>query len=151
MKKVFFAAPFYQWLMHDSRLMAPRQRAFVEDVIALIENHDCQVFNAHRREAYGADWMSPTECSHLDLIQIKESENMVAVPGSPPSGGVQVELGWASALGKPILLLLEHHETYSSLVEGLPAVAPVRVVRYRDTDHCLELLPEVLRAWIGTE
>lgn len=56
----------------------------------------------------------------------------MAMPGAPASAGTHVELGWASALGKPIVLLLERGHEYAGLVTGLGSVTSVTSVEMVD-------------------
>jgi hypothetical protein len=78
----------------------------------------------------GADFLSPEECTRLDFSEIRDCDVFVAYPGDPASPGTHIEIGWAAAFGKPIVLLLEEGATYAFLVRGLNAVADVRYVRY---------------------
>lgn len=60
--------------------------------------------------------------------QIAASDVIVAVPGPPPSPGTHIELGWASALGKPVVLLLERGEEHALMLYGLRHVTPTVIV-----------------------
>jgi hypothetical protein len=56
-----------------------------------------------------------------------------------------VEIGWASALRKPIILLLEDGREYAFLVRGLHTVARVTYLTFSDeTDLCTEVSAAVL-------
>ena len=88
--------------------------------------------------------MPPEVCTPLDYEQIKESDVFVALPGNPPSGGVHIELGWASALDTRVVMLLEEGKNYSNLVLGLGKVGKVDYVQYKTLDECIERLDKVL-------
>jgi hypothetical protein len=45
-----------------------------------------------------------------------------AIVGDPPSGGVSVELGWASAMAKPVLIVLSSSGGHTPLIAGLDTV-----------------------------
>lgn len=99
--------------------------------------------NAHRREGWGARFMEPEECTRIDYDEIASSDLIVAMPGSPASPGTHIELGWASALGKPLILLLEPDAEYAFLVRGLHTITRVAyVVLDGETGH----LDEVVKA-----
>ncbi|MDX3570891.1 hypothetical protein [Streptomyces sp. ID05-47C] len=51
-------------------------------------------------------------------------------PGHPASPGTHIEIGWASALNKPIVLLLEANQDYAFLVRGLHTVADVTYLTF---------------------
>ena len=140
-KKIFFAAPFYQCMSIKGNKMTKTSISLIQSIIDLLENKGYYVENAHRREKWGEDWMSPEVCTPLDYRAIKESDIFIAIPGNPPSGGVHIEIGWASLLCKNILLLLEREGVYSNLVEGLYRVnANTKIIRYGNPKDLLNLL-----------
>ncbi|GAA3048094.1 nucleoside 2-deoxyribosyltransferase [Actinokineospora globicatena] len=124
MGSVFLGGPF-KALVDVDGVMRPAERARLEAIIAGLEAAGHKVYNAHRREKWGAEFLTPQECTRLDLDEITASDVFVAFPGSPASPGTHIEIGWASALGKPIVLLLEEGAEYAFLVRGLHTVAPV--------------------------
>ena len=67
--------------------------------------------------------MSGKECTKLDFVELQHADVVVALLTSP-SYGVCVELGWASALQLPIVLLNESgsRTACTPLIEGLGAV-----------------------------
>jgi nucleoside 2-deoxyribosyltransferase len=131
-RSVFLAGPFFQLVDPATGRMDATERQKIEKVLAHFEGRGWRVFNAHRREAWGTQFLPAAECTRLDFAEISQSELFIAFPGSPASPGTHVEIGWASALGKPIVLLLEHGRQYAFLVTGLAAVADVEFV---DFDH----------------
>jgi nucleoside 2-deoxyribosyltransferase len=76
--------------------------------------------------------MAPEECTKIDFDEISACDRFVAYPGAIASPGTHVELGWASALGKDITLLLQDGVEYAFLVRGLPVLTRVRTFAYRD-------------------
>jgi hypothetical protein len=68
------------------------------------------VFLAHYREKWGKDLMCADECTMDDYREMKLSDYDIAFPGKPISGGVHIELGWASSMKKNILLMLDKEE-----------------------------------------
>jgi nucleoside 2-deoxyribosyltransferase len=136
----FLAGPF-KGIVHPRTLqMREFERARYEEIIAYLEKCGYVVHNAHRREGWGASFLTPEECTRLDWEQIKGSDVFIAFPGSPPSPGTHIEIGWAAALGKPMILLLEEGCDYAFLVRGLHTVANVTYVdmpRYRTDLSCL--------------
>lgn len=54
------------------------------------------------------------------------------LPWPPRFPGTHIEIGWASALGKPIVLLLEDGADYAFLVRGLHTVADVTYLTISD-------------------
>lgn len=83
------------------------------------------VFNAHHNEAWGSGWLPADECTAADFAAMRVADVVCALVGVPASGGVLTELGWASALGKPIVLVLSPDASYSPLVHGLGEITDV--------------------------
>lgn len=121
---MFVGGPFKALVDVDGK-MRPEERSRLEKLIAGLEAAGNTVYNAHRRESWGAEFLSPEECTRLDFEEISASDVFVAFPGSPASPGTHIEIGWASALGKPVVLLLEEGAEYAFLVRGLHTVGNV--------------------------
>lgn len=123
-RSVFLAGPFKALVDSDGAMRADARARF-ESLINRLEANGYQVHNAHRRESWGAEFLTPQECTRLDYDEISACTVFVAFPGHPASPGTHIEIGWASALNKPIVLLLEENREYAFLVRGLHTVADV--------------------------
>jgi nucleoside 2-deoxyribosyltransferase len=152
---VFIGGPFLSLIDPATGLMSAQDQLRFSKLIDVFEDAGREVFNAHRREGWGRDLMPPEQCSQLDFEGLAACDLFVAFPGSPASPGTHVEIGWATAMRKPTLLLLEDGEYYTFLVTGLPAWAGVRTVRYTGTLGFLDGLEDevarVLAAATGPE
>lgn len=129
--KIFLAGPFKALVDPVASRMPEAAVAMFEPLIHHFEALGWQVHSAHRREGWGREFMSPDECTKIDFEEIRACDRFVAYPGSPASPGTHVELGWASALGKDITLLLQEGVDYAFLVRGLPVLTRVRHFTYR--------------------
>ena len=76
--------------------------------------------------------MCAEECTMDDYREMKLSDYVIAFPGKPISGGVHIELGWASSMKKNILLMLDKEEKYSPLVQGLETLTNVQICYYKN-------------------
>ncbi|SDL27637.1 Nucleoside 2-deoxyribosyltransferase [Lentzea albidocapillata subsp. violacea] len=128
-RSVFLAGPF-KALVDDTGTMRPAEKARFESLIEGLEQAGYLVHNAHRRESWGAKFLTPDECTRLDYDEIASCTVFVAFPGAPASAGTHIEMGWASSMGKPIVLLLEENQEYAFLVRGLHTVADVTYLTY---------------------
>lgn len=137
-RRVFLAGPFKALVDKETGALRQHDRNRFESLISQLEAAGYHVHNAHRREGWGANFLTPEECTKLDLEEISGSAVFVAFPGSPPSPGTHIEIGWASALGKPIVLLLEEGKDYAFLVRGLHTVADVNYLTYAAEDDITE-------------
>ena len=151
--RIFMAYPFTGKLTECGTL--PKE--YIEELNFLkskLQKIGYKVILAHEREKWGKSILHPDICTKLDFEDIKNSDVVIAYPGNPPSGGVHVELGWASDLKKKIILIQKEGENYSPLIVGLPKVANVTVLRIeRDykVDSLAKLLVEVLKKDVRNE
>ena len=124
----FLAGPFKGIVDPETGMVRAFERARFEALINHLEARGYAVFNAHKRESWGASMMTPEECTRIDYENIRDCDLFVAFPGYPASPGTHIELGWASALGKPMLVLLEEGHKYAYLLQGLHVVGDVSYV-----------------------
>lgn len=130
MKRMFLAGPFKALVDPQTQTMSPQDIGRFTRIIDWFERRGLEVHCAHRREAWGREFMTPAQCTRIDFEEISKCDYFVAFPGSPASPGTHIELGWASALGKRIILLQEAGKDYAYLVRGLGEIAPTRVVEF---------------------
>jgi hypothetical protein len=128
--KIFIAFSFTQLIDDTTGILKNNVREFLVEIRneLICNGHD--VFLAHYREDWGEKLMGPLECTPKDFDEMRNTELVIAFPGSPISGGVHIELGWASALGKKIILMLDKNQIYSPLVEGLMTITKVETYQY---------------------
>lgn len=140
MKKIFLAAPFKS-LVNEANIMQEEAKAEISNLIAYLENRGYEVHNAHKREEWGKQFMTPSQCTEIDFNEIKACDLFIAFPGNPASPGTHIEIGWASALQKKIILLLHKNaEDYAYLIRGLHTVANVTYIIYDNAEHYYEQL-----------
>jgi nucleoside 2-deoxyribosyltransferase len=128
--KMFLAGPFKALVDPETGEMPETAVNLYADIIDHFETRGWVVHCAHKREEWGRAFMPPHECTRVDYDEIAACDVFVAFPGSPASPGTHIELGWASAIGKPIVMLLEDSSEYAFLVRGLDAVTPIAHVGF---------------------
>lgn len=148
--KVFVAGPFFKLVDPATGRIPDKERARFERLIGHFEAAGCAVHNAHKREKWGEEFMEPDEFTRLDYDEIASSDVVVAVPGPPASLGTHIELGWVSALGKPLILLLERDEEYALMLYGLRHITPTEIVQTVDGDFELAALDKALVSVMNT-
>lgn len=146
LRNVFVAGPFRNLIDPATGLVPPRQQERFEALIAYFESGGCTVFNAHKREKWGAAFLAAGEFTRLDFAEVSRSDVLVAIPGPPASPGTHIELGWASALGKPIVLLLERDTDYAPMLHGLRGLSPTAIVETTGGELPRAALEDALRA-----
>jgi nucleoside 2-deoxyribosyltransferase len=130
MRRMFLAGPFKALVDSRTQAMSEKNIRLFSRIIDHFEAMGWDVHCAHRREAWGREFMTPALCTRTDFEEISKCDCFVAFPGSPASPGTHIELGWASALGKRIVLLLEAGKEYAYLVRGLDEVTKIQRVEY---------------------
>lgn len=127
-RKMFLAGPFKALVDADTHVMGDAAIDKYTSIIDFFETQGWDVHCAHRREHWGREFMEPSECTRTDYTEIAACDVFVAFPGAPASPGTHIEIGWASAWNKPIVLLLDEGAEYAFLVRGLSAVADVQMI-----------------------
>ncbi|OLT25785.1 hypothetical protein BJF83_22645 [Nocardiopsis sp. CNR-923] len=131
--RVFLAAPYTQWLDPSTRLVRADLRNRLNRLRGGLIEAGAHVFSAHHNERWGAEWLPAEECTPADFRAMRVADAVCAVVGSPASGGVAVELGWASALGKPVLAIMDDGADCTPLISGLHTITDVT---YLEADMC---------------
>ena len=124
--RVFLGGPFAGTL--SCGRMDPVYQQLYTALIRGLEDAGFAVFSAHRNEEWGARLLPPGESTPADFAAVSRCDVFVAIPGDPPSLGTHVEIGWASALGKPLVLLTGSEGARCALVRGIGTVARARWV-----------------------
>ena len=132
--KVFVGGPIQHAL--EKRALNNDLQNHLQVAIQVLESLGAEVFSAHRAEKFGAEThlFTPNEVSRRDRQWMEMCDIFVAVlPVCKRSqtlmrtDGTHIELGWASALRRPIVLVTEKPFDASSshLLKGLATVARV--------------------------
>ncbi len=130
MNKIFIACPFIKFIKGTS-FINNDFREFTENLYNLCTEYASEVFLALKREEYGARPLPFYSCA-MDLNEAKNSDLVIAIPDD--SMGVAVELGWMSAMNKPIVLLLNKNQRYTSLVANIHKVTSGKVIFYENIE-----------------
>jgi hypothetical protein len=128
---VFLATPYSQ-LCDEQYKVKEEYRVFFEKLTTEIRKMGVKYFLAVERENYGKEYTSDKESTRIDFETIKKCDLLCVIPGVPASGGVHVELGWASANKKNIEIFLNKNENYSPMVTGLSELTNVNYHYYNE-------------------
>lgn len=117
-------------------------RQLIESVLEVLKKANYRIISSHIYEDFGKmdvsgkyqevcfrDYQWMRECDLFLAILPLDSEGKVI-----STSGTSVELGWASALGKPIILVRDPAPKYSHLVAGLDVVTQVTEVYINEKD-----------------
>ncbi|MGW1293036.1 hypothetical protein [Streptomyces sp. NPDC002533] len=142
--RVFLAAPFVQFIDPADGVVQPHWRQRLSALRGALLDAGHAVFNAHHNEGWGEWGLPPQECVPSDFRAMQCADLVLAYPGTPPSTGVALELGWASALRKPVALLLDPNTTYSPMISALGEISPVLQLPF-DGSWSVQCLDRVVR------
>ncbi len=140
--KVFFAIPYSQ-LCDEKYEVKKEYRIFLEKLINETKKMGCDYFLAHERENWGKEYSSAEESTQIDFNTIKNSDLVCVIPGVPNSGGVHVEIGWASANKRKMRIFLKKDYPYSPMVTGIHKLTDAKYYYY-DEDFGEDLLNSMI-------
>jgi nucleoside 2-deoxyribosyltransferase len=145
MNKIFLAAPFKSVVDEKKSEMDDKSKEQISSLITFLEGKGYRVHNAHKREQWGHEFMTPEQCTKIDYDEIEKCDIFIAFPGIPPSPGTHIEIGWASVFHKKIFILLQgSKEKYAYLIRGLDTVADVTYIVYSEDEEYYKELNEYL-------
>lgn len=133
--RLFLSAPFTQLLREDRKSDLAAFSASWNSIVERLQAAGHVVYSAHRREAWGAKLDTPEDALMTDLKWLREADLLLAYVGEPPSPGVQLELGYALAIGLRCIIFVEHGRPEPYLLRGIPAVADAEIVEIHDVDE----------------
>lgn len=143
-KTVFLSAPFTQLLTGDG--LPPVIRERLDAIIDHLEAEKWFVGNAHKREEWGRRLDSPYTAVNADLKEIDGAGVMVAILGSPPSPGVQLEIGFALARHKKLVVIADVDDPMPYLIRGVIERESVVLIRQPDGQDNYELCQAISAA-----
>lgn len=121
--KIFISCPFTGLCKDDDYEVKEEFKDFFRNLTKFIKESGNDYYLAIEREDWGKKHKGPQECTLSDYNAVKDSDVLIVIPGNKfskgISGGVHVELGWATAMNKKMHILLEDDFTYSPVVMGL--------------------------------
>lgn len=141
MKKIFIACPFIKFIK-GTEFINNDFRCFTEELYDLCKQYASKVFLALKREEYGEKPLESYSCL-MDFEEAQNSDLVIAIPDD--SMGVAVELGWMSAMGKTIILVLDKHKSYTPLVYNINKITPGKVIWFEGKENnSLSNIKEIL-------
>ncbi len=136
--KVFLAMPYSQ-LCDKNYELKKEYKDFFKKLIRELKAINCDYFLACEREKWGKRYSSATESTTIDYDTIKTVDLVIVIPGVPNSGGVHVEIGWASANQKRLKIFLKKDYPYSPMVLGIHSLTKTDYIYYNN-DYSDELI-----------
>lgn len=158
--RVFFACPITSYLSQvgSNLTLDPLYKSFLITVEQGLLEAGHEVFLAIRKEEFGAALRPPELCTPFDMLEMETADCVVVFAGK--SYGTHVELGWAAALNKPLIIIDQENEQETTpLLTGLSSVSrswrikvsPL-IMQSRSEQHqlCREILVNLASISIGS-
>ena len=139
--KVFLAMPYSQ-LCDQKYELKKEYKKFFTKLIKELKILKIEYFLAHEREKWGKLYTSAEESTVIDYETIKNVDLVCVIPGVPNSGGVHVEVGWASANKRKMKIFLKKDYPYSPMITGIHCLTDTDYIYYNDdySDELIELI-----------
>lgn len=102
--KVFVACSYSDNVNYDTGEVFPAFKTALEETLRTIEKTGATVFNALRYDKYKINDLDPAEAFFLDKKHLDESDVLVVLLDDKISAGAQVEIGYAIAKNKQVIL-----------------------------------------------
>lgn len=104
---------------------------FLDMIESVIREQGFETFLPHRDlHNWGTADVDEDEIGKRSIDELKSSDLLVAYPEQ--SVGVNIELGWASAFKKKILILLNENSRVSIMHSGLKGVTDSKIIKFKD-------------------
>jgi len=106
---VFLAAPFTAYRRGSTGIMEKSAKVSIKSVMANLRGMGLSVWAAHEEEQYGRAQLGDNEIASRDYQRLLTARALLVWPMDAFSGGMNVELGWATAHGKPLIIDMNEH------------------------------------------
>lgn len=147
--KAYIAAPYTSKSATDGNLSHGEIKDlsyinFLDSIESVAKLSGFQTFLPHRDlHKWGKANLPEEEIGRKSLEELKNSDLLIAYPER--SVGVNIELGWASAFKKKIIILVNEKERVSIMHAGLKGVIDSRIIKFRDVMDLRDKLREALK------
>ena len=149
---IFISCPFTGLCSKEKYEVKDEYKEFFNKLTDMIEQKGCSYYLAIKRENWGKEHKGPEECTKSDFEAVKNSDLLIVIPGNSISegisGGVHIELGWASSLNKKMHILIEDDFNYSPVLMGLHVLSPTKYHKCNDflNDSMLKEVENIIDA-----
>jgi hypothetical protein len=147
--KVFVCGPLTEAL--NGQELDKGLRGFLQLIHETLERVGMKVFSAHREEGWGQVEPLPDVVAKRDSAWMRDCDVSVMILATPArprwrTDGTFVELGWATAMEKPVVVVGDLGAYRSALVRGLPsALGGIRTLPPEEVQARPEVLVRLLR------
>lgn len=148
MKKVFLSTSFSHVTDYRTGTVQPEFRKSIESILqSLRKEAGVQVFCAMEDEGWKLGGDEPPEIGvKHDIAVIDDADILLALVHDQPSVGVQFEIGYMVAQGKPVILAMQAGTQLAYFNQGLVSAGMVTLITYDDAKSLSRQLAIALHA-----
>jgi len=107
MKRIFVGCSYSSKVNYDTGEVFPEFKDRLESQLETLEGMGYEVFNALRADNYKINDPDPAEAFFLDIKELKKADVLLALVNEQVSAGLQVEIGYALAIEKEVIIAHE--------------------------------------------
>lgn len=124
MKKIYLASPISKYVRNG---MSEDYTSVIDRVYNLLNEYG-KTYYPLKKEAYGEDKLSGSGevCTKIDFEKVNEADLIVAFVED--SQGVSVEIGWASAAHKNMIIFIDKNYHQSELIRFIDTITPAHKI-----------------------
>jgi len=140
--KIFVSGPLRRTL-DEAGKMDPKYIEKIKKLRLFLEEHGHEVFIPHEVDNFFKSF-NPVNVVKTDYQQIRCSDLVIVYPDYPPSGGACVEMGWATAMFKRVIILYKEGKQYSPLLTSMDKLERVQTITYNTDEEGFQKLEELI-------
>lgn len=146
---VFVAARFTSAM--ESSTFDSDLKEKIESVHEIIRGLGLFLYSSHKTERYGEALEDSDKCVKRDISQISSCDIFIALLEEKFSTGVCIELGWASFLGKKIIIIIPSNFEIRKvpMIKGLCTITYCEVIRYENINTLRNNLRSALQTLVS--
>jgi hypothetical protein len=137
--KVFLSVSYSSQVDSTGKVI-PAYRKELEAAIGALEKVNHEVYCAPREDRWTLNDTSPAEAFNVDMQNVANCELFIAFIGNRISAGIQMEIGYALANGKQIVLALPSTDELGYVNQGLVESGNAELIRYESQTSLIEHL-----------
>jgi hypothetical protein len=123
--RVFLAAPSLRLTGSADAVFTLPLRQRIHALRDTLLDAGVAVYSTHHDEAWVTRGVPPERRAPSPFRAIQSADLAFAYVGSPLSAGVGLELGWVSAMRKPVVLLVDRAVAHTPMISTLESVTSV--------------------------
>jgi nucleoside 2-deoxyribosyltransferase len=142
--KVFLSVSYSSQVDEAGRVL-PTYRKELEAAIKEFETVNHYVYCAPREDNWTLNDTSPAEAFNVDMRAVEGCDLFIAFIGNRISAGIQMEIGYALAKGKRVVLALPTTDKLGYVNQGLVDSGNAKLILFKDHSDLLDKLKDLAR------